>query len=175
MAEDTIIIGEGERVEDSIDAFIGATRSIEQEDDVSEIVDSLGDAPAYSVEENCGYRGCRRWARGVRVEAGELVADFIFAFRNEETASDAERDIDDDLEELGFEPATDLYGSLVTATFPVEEEEFRLNRSAVLDFTSREGEEPAGRTTSCACRPTGCGRPLGHYRRCDPYLSWATG
>ena len=49
-AEDTIIIGEGERVEDSIDAFIGATRSIEQEDDVSEIVDSLGDALAYSVD-----------------------------------------------------------------------------------------------------------------------------
>ena len=142
VAEDTIIIGEGERVEDSIDAFIGATRSIEQEDDVSEIVDSLGDALTYSVEENSDYRGCRRWARGVRAESGELVAVFIFAFRDEETASDADRDIDDDLEELGFEPTTDLYGSLVTATFPVEEEEFRLNRSAVLDFTSREGEEP---------------------------------
>ena len=142
VAEDTIIIGEGERVEDSIDAFIGATRSIEQEDDVSEIVDSLGDAPAYSVTENCDYRGCRRWARGVRLESGELVAVFIFAFRDEETASDAERDIDDDLEERGFEPSIDLDGSLVTVTLPVEEEEFRLNRSAVLDFTSREGEEP---------------------------------
>ena len=142
VAEDTVVVGEGERVEDSVDAFIGATRSMEQEDDVSEIVDSLGDALAYSVEENCDYRGCRRLARGVGVESGELIADFIFAFRNEETASDAERDIDDDLEELGFEPATDLYGSLVTATFPVEEEEFRLNRSAVLEFTSGEGEEP---------------------------------
>ena len=143
VAEDTIVVGEGERVEDSVDAFIGATRSMEQEDDVSEIVDSLGDALAYSVEENCGYRGCRRWARGVRVEAGELVADFIFAFRDEETASDAERDIDDDLEERGFEPSIDLDGSLVTVTLPVEEEEFRLNRSAVLEFTSGEEEEPA--------------------------------
>ena len=53
VAEDTIVVGEGERVEDSIDAFIGATRSIEQEDDVSEVIDSLGDALTYSVEENC--------------------------------------------------------------------------------------------------------------------------
>ena len=142
VAENTIVVGEGERVEDSIDAFIGATRSIEQEDDVSEIVDSLGEAPAYSVEENCDYRGCRRWARGVRAESGELVAVFTFAFRDEETASDAERDIDDDLEERGFEPSIDLDGSLVTVTLPVEEEEFRLNRSAVLEFTSGEGEEP---------------------------------
>ena len=141
-AEDTIIFGEGERVEDSIDAFIGATRSIEQEDDVSEIVDSLGDALAYSVEENCDYRGCRRWAKGVGVESGELVAVFIFAFRDEETATDAERDIDDDLEERGLEPSIDLDGSLVTVTLPVEEEEFRLNRSAVLEFTSGEEEEP---------------------------------
>ena len=143
VAEDTIIIGEGERVEDSIDAFIGATRSIEQEDDVSEIVDSLGDALAYSVAENCDYRGCRRWARGVRAESGELVAVFTFVFRDEETASDAERDIDDDLEERGLEPSIDLDGSLVTVTLPVEEEEFRLNRSAVLEFTSGEEEEPA--------------------------------
>ena len=142
-AEDTIIFGEGERVEDSIDAFIGATRSIEQEDDVSEIVDSLGDALAYSVEENCDYRGCRRWAKGVGVESGELVAVFIFAFRDEETATDAERDIDDDLEERGLEPSIDLDGSLVTVTLPVEEEEFRLNRSAVLEFISGEEEEPA--------------------------------
>ena len=143
VAEDTVVVGEGERVEDSVDAFIGATRSMEQEDDVSEIVDSLGDALAYSVEENCDYRGCRRWAKGVGVESGELVAVFIFAFRDEETATDAERDIDDDLEERGLEPSIDLDGSLVTVTLPVEEEEFRLNRSAVLEFISGEEEEPA--------------------------------
>ena len=141
MAEDTVVVGEGERVEDSVDAFIGATRSMEQEDDVSEIVDSLGDALAYSVEENCGYRGCRRWARGVRVEAGELVADFIFAFRDEETASDAERDIDDDLGLLVHDPEIEIEGALVIAMSPVKGGDFGLNRLGLLEFIVRERSE----------------------------------
>ena len=141
VAEDTIVVGEGERLEDSIDAFIGATRSIEQEDDVSEIVDSLGDALAYSVEENCDYRGCRRWARGVRVESGELVAVFIFAFRDEETASDAERDIDDDLGLLVHDPEIEIEGALVIAMSPVKGGDFGLNRLGLLEFIVRERSE----------------------------------
>ena len=114
---------------------------MEQEDDVSEIVDSLGDALAYSVEENCGYRGCRRWARGVRVEAGELVADFIFAFRDEETASDAERDIDDDLGLLVHDPEIEIEGALVIAMSPVKGGDFGLNRLGLLEFIVRERSE----------------------------------
>ena len=150
VAEDTVVVGEEDRVEESIDVFVDGTGSMDRDDEVAGLVDSLGDVLSYSVEETCAYRGCRRSANSVRVESGELVAVFAFVFRDEETASDAERNIEDDLEEMEFKPATDLDGTLVIVTTPVEEEEFRLEQLRALEL---RGSKRSGFTDAPATTP----------------------
>ena len=104
VGEDVIVIGEEERVEDSVDVFIDEARSMDRDDEAEAIVDALEDALVYSVAEDCGYRACRRQGSAVRVEAGDLVAVFAFLFRNDDAAADAEGDIEDDLERSGRRP-----------------------------------------------------------------------
>ena len=75
------------------------------------------------------------------MESGELVAVFIFAFRDEETATDAERDIDDDLGLLVHDPEIEIEGALVIAMSPVKGGDFGLNRLGLLEFIVRERSE----------------------------------
>ena len=77
----------------------------------------------------------------MRLESGELVAVFTFAFRDEETASDAERDIDDDLGLLVHDPEIEIEGALVIAMSPVKGGDFGLNRLGLLEFIVRERSE----------------------------------
>ena len=152
VGEDVIVIGEEERVEDSIDVFIDEARSMDQDDEAEAIVDALEDALVYSVAEDCGYRGCRRQGSAVRVEARDLVAVFAFLFRNDDAAADAEGDIEDDLEELVDDPRTETDGEMVIAESPVDEDQLGLDRNGALAYrlegygsTPRRGgeEEPS--------------------------------
>ena len=152
VGEDVIVIGEEERVEDSIDVFIDEARSMEQDDQAEAIMDALEDALVYSVAEDCSYRACRRQGSAVRVEAGDLVAVFAFLFRNDDAAADAERDIEDDLEGLVDDPRTETDSEMVIAESPVDEDQLGLDRNGALAYrlegdgsTPRRGseEEPA--------------------------------
>ena len=134
VGEDVIVIGEEERVEDSIDVFIDEARSMEQDDEAEAIVDALEDALVYSVAEDCSYRACRRQGSAVRVEAGDLVAVFAFLFRNDDAAADAEGDIEDDLEELVDDPRTEADGEMVIAESPVDEDQLGLDRNGALAY-----------------------------------------
>ena len=134
VGEDVIVIGEEERVEDSIDVFIDEARSMDQDDEAETIVDALEDALVYSVAEDCGYRACRRQGSAVRVEAGDLVAVFAFLFRNDDAAADAEGDIEDDLEELVDDPRTEADGEMVIAESPVDEDQLGLDRNGALAY-----------------------------------------
>ena len=134
VGEDVIVIGEEERVEDSIDVFIDEARSMEQDDEAEAIVDALEDALVYSVAEDCGYRDCRRQGSAVRVEAGDLVAVFAFLFRNDDAAADAEGDIEDHLEELVDDPRTEADGEMVIAESPVDEDQLGLDRNGALAY-----------------------------------------
>ena len=134
VGEDVIVIGEEERVEDSIDVFIDEARSMEQDDEAEAIVDALEDALVYSVAEDCSYRACRRQGSAVRVEAGDLVAVFAFLFRNDDAAADAEGDIADDLEDLVDDPRTEADGEMVIAESPVDEDQLGLDRNGALAY-----------------------------------------
>ena len=152
VGEDVIVIGEEERVEDSVDVFIDEARSMDRDDEAEAIVDALEDALVYSVAEDCGYRACRRQGSAVRVEARDLVAVFAFLFRNDDAAADAEGDIEDDLEDLVDDPRTETDGEMVIAESPVDEDQLGLDRNGALAYrlegdgsTSGRGgeEEPA--------------------------------
>ena len=134
VGEDVIVIGEEERVEDSIDVFIDEARSMDQDDEAETIVDALEDALVYSVAEDCGYRACRRQGSAVRVEARDLVAVFAFLFRNDDAAADAEGDIADDLEDLVDDPRTEADGEMVIAESPVDEDQLGLDRNGALAY-----------------------------------------
>jgi hypothetical protein len=134
VGEDVIVIGEEERVEDSIDVFIDEARSMDQDDEAETIVDALEDALVYSVAEDCGYRACRRQGSAVRVDAGDLVAVFAFLFRNDDAAADAEGDIADDLEDLVDDPRTEADGEMVIAESPVDEDQLVLDRNGALAY-----------------------------------------
>ena len=134
VGEDVIVIGEEERVEDSVDVFIDEARSMDQDDEAETIVDALDDALVYSVAEDCGYRGCRRQGSAVRVEARDLVAVFAFLFRNDDAAADAEGDIEDDLEDLVDDPRTEADGEMVIAESPVDEDQLGLDRNGALAY-----------------------------------------
>ena len=158
VGEDVIVIGEEERVEDSIDVFIDEARSMDQDDEAEAIVDALEDALVYSVAEECSYRACRRQGSAVRVERGDLVAVFAFLFRNDDAAADAERDIEDDLENLVDDPRTETDGEMVIAESPVDEDQLGLNRNGALAYRlegdgptrRRDGEEAPTRTPGSA-------------------------
>ena len=148
VGEDVIVIGEEERVEDSIDVFIDEARSMDRDDEAEAIVDALDDALVYSVAEDCSYRACRRQGSAVRVEAGDLVAVFAFLFRNDDAAADAEGDIEDDLEDLVDDPRTEADGEMVIAESPVDEDQLGLDRNGALAYrlegdgsTPRRGSE----------------------------------
>ena len=155
VGEDVIVIGEEERVEDSIEVFIDGTRSMDRDDEAEAIVDALEDALVYSVAEDCSYRACRRQGSAVRVEARDLVAVFAFLFRNDDAATDAERDIEDDLEDLVDDPRTETDDEMVIAESPIDEDQLGLDRNGALayqlegyGFTSgRGGEETPTPTT----------------------------
>ena len=155
VGEDVIVIGEEERVEDSIDVFIDEARSMEQDDEAEAIVDALEDALVYSVAEDCSYRACRRQGSAVRVEARDLVAVFAFLFRNDDAATDAEGDIEDDLEDLVDDPRTETDDEMVIAESPVDEDQLGLDRNGALVYRlegdgstpGRGGEERPTPTT----------------------------
>ncbi len=134
VGEDVIVIGGEGRVEDSIDVFIDAARSMDQDDEAEAIVDALEDALVYSVAEDCSYRSCRRQGSAVRVEARDLVAVFAFLFRNDDAAADAEGDIEDDLEGLVDDPRTEADGEMVIAESPVDEDQLGLDRNGALAY-----------------------------------------
>ena len=144
VGEDVIVIGEEERVEDSIDVFIDGARSMDQDDEAEAIVDALEDGLVYSVAGDCSYRGCRRQGSAVRVEARDLVAVFAFLFRNDDAAADAEGDIEDDLEDLVDDPRTEADGEMVIAESPVDEDQLGLDRDGALAYRL-EGDGPTRR------------------------------
>ena len=145
VGEDVIVIGEEERVEDSIEVFIDGTPSMDRDDEAEAIVDALEDALVYSVAEDCGYRACRRQGSAVRVEAGDLVAVFAFLFRNDDAAADAEGDIEDDLEDLVDDPRTETDGEMVIAESPVDEDQLGLDRNGALAYRLEGDGSTSGR------------------------------
>ena len=145
VGEDVIVIGEEERVEDSVDVFIDEARSMDRDDEAEAIVDALEDALVYSVAEDCGYRACRRQGSAVRVEAGDLVAVFAFLFRNDDAAADAEGDIEDDLENLVDDPRTETDGEMVIAESPVDEDQLGLDRNGALAYRLEGDGSTSGR------------------------------
>ena len=142
VGDGVVAIGVEERIEDALDSLIDGTRSMQQDEEVTSIHKSLGETVVYSVLDDCDYRGCRKAATGIRSGDGDLIATFAFAFRNDDTASDAERDIEDDVEDLVDDPTVAIDGSIVTAASPIEEDEFRIDRSGVLAYDLIEYEEP---------------------------------
>ena len=154
VGEDVIVIGEEERVEDSIDVFIDEARSMEEDDQAEMIVDALEDALVYSVAEDCSYRGCRRQGSAVRVEARDLVAVFAILFRNDGAAADAERDIEDDLEELVDDPRTQTDDEMVIAESPVDEDQLGLDRNGALAYQLEGYGSTSGRGSEERPTPT---------------------
>ncbi len=146
VGEDVIVIGEEERVEESIDVFLDDAQSVDQDDEAGAITEALEDALVYSVAEDCNYRGCRRQGSAVRVEAGDLVAVFAFLFRNDDAAADAEGDIEDDLQELVEDPRAEADGELVVVELPVDEGQLALDRGGALAYRLDE-DSPAARPT----------------------------
>ena len=139
---DVVVIGEEDRVEESIDVFKDGGRSMGQDDEVASAVESLGDVLVYSVADDCSYRGCRKWATGLRAENRELVTAYGFVFRNEDGASDAERDVEDDLEDWIDSPVVSVDGVVVVASSPMVEGEFSLGRRGSLIYAQRPDPTP---------------------------------
>ena len=139
---DVVVIGEEDRVEESIDVFKNGGRSMGQDDEVASAVESLGDVLVYSVADDCSYRGCRKWATGLRAENRELVTAYGFVFRNEDGASDAERDVEDDLEDWIDSPVVSVDGVVVVASSPIVEGEFSLGRRGSLIYVQRPDTTP---------------------------------
>ena len=139
---DVVVIGEEDRVEESIDVFKDGGRSMGQDDEVASAVESLGDVLVYSVADDCSYRGCRKWATGLRAENRELVTAYGFVFRNEDGASDAERDVEDDLEDWIDSPVVSVDGVVVVASSPIVEGEFSLGRRGSLIYVQRPDTTP---------------------------------
>ena len=135
---DVVVIGE----EESIDVFKDGGRSMGQDDEVASAVESLGDVLVYSVADDCSYRGCRKWATGLRAENLELVTAYGFVFRNEDGASDAERDVEDDLEDWIDSPVVSVDGVVVVASSPIVEGEFSLGRRDSLIYVQRPDPTP---------------------------------
>ena len=140
VGDDVVVVGEEERVEEALDVFLDDTQSAYQDEETTAIVDSMEDALLYSVAEECDYRGCRRAASGVRLEGGDLAALFAYGFRDEDAAYDAEREIENDLEELVDDPDVSVDGPLVVAVSPVEEDQLVLDRDGALTLTTVDGE-----------------------------------
>ena len=143
--EDVIVIGEEERVEESIDVFIDDARSMDQDDDGRAVVDALEDALVYSVAADCGHRGCLKQGSAVLVEARDLIAVFAFLFRDDDAAADAEGDIENDLDELVEDSRTEVEGELVIAESLVEREQVALDRDGTLAFRLEEQSQAVAR------------------------------
>ena len=146
VGEDVIVIGEEERIEESIDVFLDDARSVDQDDEAGAITEALEDALVYSVAEDCNYRGCRRQGSAVRAEAGDLVTVFAFLFRNDDAAADTEGDIEDDLLEFVEDPRAEADGELVVVESPVDEGQLTLDRDGALAYRLDE-DSPAARPT----------------------------
>ena len=166
VGENVIVLGLEERIEDSIDALMDEGRSMADDDEAGAIVEALGNVLVYSVAGDCGYRGCRQQASGVRVENRDLAAVFAYLFRDDDAAADAERDIEDDLEDLVDDPRAETDGELVIAESPVDEEQLDLVRNGALTFrldedsparrkSMRHAQRPRGSATTTATTPRG--------------------
>ncbi len=146
VGEDVVVIGE----EESIDVFKDGGRSMGQDDEVASAVESLGDVLVYSVADDCSYRGCRKRATGLRAENRELVTAYGFVFRNEDGASDAERDVEDDLEDWIDSPVVSVDGVVVVASSPIVEGEFSLGRRGSLIYVQRPDPTPTAAPAATA-------------------------
>ena len=134
VGDDVVVMGEEERVEEALDVFLDDARSMRQDEEAAAVVDALEDAVLYSLSDDCSYRGCGRSASGVRVERRDLVVLLVYAFRDADAASDAERDVEDDLVEVADDPDVSVDGALVVAVWPAEEDELRLERDGALAY-----------------------------------------
>ena len=148
VGDDVVVMGEEERVEEALDVFLDDARSMRQDEEAASIVDVLEDALLYSLSDDCSYRGCGRSASGVGVERRDFAALFVYAFRDEDAASDAERDVEDDLDEVADDPDVSVDGALVVAVWPAEEDELRLKRDGALALRTEEEPEPVAARAS---------------------------
>ena len=148
IGDDVIVMGEEQRVEEALDVFLDDARSMAQDEEAATIVDALEDAVLYSLSDDCSYRGCGRSASGARVERRDLVVLLVYAFRDADAASDAERDVEDDLDELADDPDVRVDGALVVAVSAAEEDELRLERDGALALRTEEESAPVATRAS---------------------------
>ena len=137
-----IVIGEDDRVREAIDVFKEGAGSLREEEEVAAIVDALGEALVYRVEERCEYSGCGMWGTGVSVERGDTVAAYAYAFRDEDRAEREVDEVEDDLEYTFDDLEVDVEGSMVVVRGFVDEEYIEIDRSSG-DLAYAIWEEPA--------------------------------
>ena len=127
VGDEVIVIGERDRVEEALDVFLDGAGSAHQEEEVNSVVAALDDALVYHVVDGCNYRGCRRWGSGVEVKSGESVALFAYVFRDGASASEAEREVEDDIEGLFDDPDVGVDDAVLWATGALDESSFALD------------------------------------------------
>ena len=132
LAEDVLVIGEEKNVEKSIDAVKGDGRSLRDDKDFQDILDEVESALFYSIGKDCEYRGCRTTATAVRLKDADLMGVTVFNFRDEDTASDAVRDIKRSLDDLLYDLELSEDGPLVVVTAEFDERALILDRKGLL-------------------------------------------
>ena len=69
VGDGVIVLGEDDRVREAIEVLVEGTGSIDEEEEVGDIVRALGETVLYMVDTRCDYRRCSVW--GGRSAAGE--------------------------------------------------------------------------------------------------------
>ena len=126
-AEDVVVVGTEDAVEEAIDTFQGNERSLGDDEAVSNLIERYEDALVYMVRDDCDHRGCRTAGLGVVVDERDLKAVMVFNFRNKDAASDAENDIEDILEDRIENLEINIDGRVLVAMGEVDDKDLSVS------------------------------------------------
>ena len=132
LAMDVVVIGDEKSVERSIDVTRRGGQWVQDDEEFKDILDTLERAPVYTVSDDCEFRGCKKISSGIVLEARDWMGVAVFSFRDQGSASDAERDVERFMDGL----LDDLYlsedGSLIVVTGEVDEMWLTLDRKGLV-------------------------------------------
>ena len=132
LAMDVVVIGEERSVERSIDVSRRGGQWLQGDEEFKDILDTLERALVYTVSDECEFRGCKKIASGVALEARDWMGVAVFSFRDQSSASDAERDVERSMEDLLDDLDLSEDGSLIVVTGEFDEKALALDRRGLV-------------------------------------------
>ena len=166
VGDGVIVLGEDDRIREAIEVLVEGTGSIDEEEEVGDIVRALGETVLYMVDTRCDYRRCSVWGVGVQVERRDTVAAYAYMFRDEEAADDARHDVEDDLGDALDDVGGEVSGALLLVRGFVDDDRIDIDRrSGVLSFIEEDDAPVASVAVAAPIATPRTARRPRHRRR----------